>query len=85
MTKDSIIICQCHSAEHQIIFREFDDEKMVCMKVHLNKLPIIKRIWYALKYIFGFQSKYGAFAEFIFKPEDAEIVEKITNRLKQQK
>lgn len=85
MTNDSIIICQCHSAEHQIIFREFKDDKFISMEVHLNKLPILKRIRYALKYIFGHQSKYGAFAEFIFKPEDAEILQNLTNRLKQQK
>jgi hypothetical protein len=36
----------------------------------LVKYGFFVRVKYALKYIFGYKSRFGAFDEFIFKPED---------------
>ena len=89
-----IFICECHSTEHQMVFLfstdNFDDEKMeefpiVYTHIHLNKKPFWKRLVYGIKYIFGYQCRYGAFDEFIFNPEDAERLQSVVNYLKQQK
>jgi hypothetical protein len=49
----------------------YDDElQQVYTEVHLVKYGFFARVKYALKYIFGYKSRFGAFDEFIFKPED---------------
>lgn len=77
-----ILICQCFSPEHQILFHYDTEDKMVFVQVHLNKLPFFKRLKYAFKYLFGYKSKYGAFSEFIIHPADAEKFEKVYLLLK---
>ena len=42
----------------------------------------LKRVWSAIKYIFGYRSKYGHFDEFIFNKEDSDKLQKIVNHLK---
>lgn len=77
-----IFICECGSTEHQFIIRKFDDEEEAYLTIHLNKKPLLKRIKYAFKYIFGYQSRYGAFDEIILNPDDADKLQKIVNALK---
>lgn len=49
----------------------YDDEfQQVYTEVHLVNYGFFARVKYALKYIFGYKSRFGAFDEFIFKPED---------------
>ena len=52
--------------------------------VHLNKGTFWERIVYGVKYIFGYQCRYGAFDEFIFKPEDAPRLQELVNHLNEQ-
>jgi len=56
---------------------------MVYVHVHLNKKPFWERLKYGIKYIFGYKSRYGAFDEFIFSPDDAERLQSVVNYLKQ--
>ena len=63
-------ICDCHSLEHQMHFWYDDELQQVYTEVHLVKYGLFSRVKYALKYIFGYKSRFGAFDEFIFKPED---------------
>lgn len=63
-------ICECHSLEHQVHFWYDDEFQQVYIEVHLVKYGFFARVKYALKYIFGYKSRFGAFDEFIFKPED---------------
>lgn len=79
MAKDNtitqILICQCHSYDHMIhIFYDKDEQDPsmsdVAISVHLRPLRWYERIWHAIKYVFGFRSRYGDFDEFLFKPED---------------
>ena len=86
--KKEILICDCHSTEHQIIFlyEEEEDENgekyPVCYAhIHLNKLSFWRRIIYGVKYIFGYQSRYGAFEEFIFNPEDSIKIQNLSDYL----
>lgn len=61
--EDKIIICECDSAEHQIIVRKFDN--YVFLTVHLNTPGLVKRLIKAIKYVFGYKSKYGHFEEIV--------------------
>lgn len=82
-TVDEVFICKCCNTEHQLIFSYFTDEKEVYVSVHLiPEYKIFRRIWKAIKYIFGHRSIYGHFDEFIFKPEDADKLQSIVNFLK---
>ena len=83
--KPEIFICDCHSTEHQMVFLHETDEDfpMVYVHVNLNKKPFWERLKYGIKYIFGYKSRYGAFDEFIFSPDDAERLQSVVNYLKQ--
>lgn len=81
MEKD-ILICQCHNTEHQVLFHYDTEDKYVYIQVHLNTLSFFKRFEYAVKYLFGFKSRYGAFSEFIVHQDDAEKFEKVYLTLK---
>ena len=82
--RPDIIICECNSTEHQIVVQYFDDGTYpeCYLYIHLNKRPFIQRVIYGIKYIFGYQSKFGAFDEFIFDPKDADKVQQISEYLK---
>ena len=75
--KDEIIICDCSSAEHQLVLR-FDDDKdlgrQVFVEIHLVPLVWYKRLWLGIKYIFGYKCKYGNFEEMILPPKHARQV-----------
>lgn len=46
-----------------------------------NEKNIFKRIFTAIKYIFGYKSKYGHFDEFIFKHQDKNKLQEICDFL----
>jgi len=83
-----LVICACHSTEHQmvILYSEdiLDGERYpeVYLHILLNKRPFWQRVSYGLRYIFGYQCKYGAFDEFIINPDDVENIENIVKYLK---
>lgn len=87
MEQNELLICTCHDVEHQVIFSYDDDEicPEVYMSIHLSKLPFWKRVEYAVKYVFGYRSRYGGFAEIILKPEDASKMKKVYEYLKKLK
>jgi len=39
---------------------------------------------YGIKYIFGYRSRFGAFEEFIFNPDDVEKIERVVTYLKHE-
>ena len=86
-SKEDILICQCNSPEHQMFIRYWTDdkpeEKEVYASVHLTMFPWYKRIWHAIKYVFGHRSIYGDFDEFIFRPEDYQKIQDIADYLKE--
>ena len=80
---NELFICKCHNTEHQLIFSYFPDDENVYVSIHLipqNKLW--KRLWLAIKYIFGYRSCYGHFDEFSFNKSDADRLQKVVNHLK---
>ena len=75
--EDKIIICECSSAEHQMVLRFEDDEdlgRMVYVEIHLMPLRWYERLWQGLKYIFGYKCCYGDFEEMILSPRHARQV-----------
>lgn len=80
-----LFICSCENTEHQIVFSYFEDDDIhnVYATTYLSKKSFWKRLKYGIKYIFGYQSKYGAFDEFIFNSNDAERLEKVVEFLKE--
>ena len=86
-----IFICDCHSTEHQMIVNYSEDEypdgtkdPMVYIHTHLNKRPFWQRLKYGIKYIFGYQCRYGAFDEFIINPKDIDKLKDIVHYLKKK-
>lgn len=83
--KEELLICECSNVEHQLIFRYFEDEdwKEVYMTTHLSEYNNFwKGLKYAIKYVFGYKSRYGAFDEFIFRNDDADKLQSIVDYLK---
>ena len=88
-----ILLCECNSDEHQIIIHyneeEFENGQRynVCYAhIHLTTYKFFwKRLIYGIKYVFGYKSKYGAWDEFMFNPEDADKLQELVNYLKQVK
>ena len=70
--KREILVCECHSLEHQFAIWYNEDDNVLYIEPHLNRKPLLDRIKYAIKYVLGYQSNYGAFDEFILNSEDAE-------------
>jgi hypothetical protein len=90
--KNEILICACHSTDHQIILLYEEDEDKETGKVyptcyahvHLNKRRFFDRLKYGIKYIFGYKCNYGAFDEFIFNPKDADKIQELADYLKSE-
>ena len=76
--QNDVFICDCHSPDHNLIVLYDEDEydgkiyPITYLYVHLNKKGVWKRLRYGIRYIFGYQCRYGAFDEFIFNPDDAD-------------
>lgn len=79
--KPEIVVCDCHSIEHQIILNKFKDEYgvEVYIQVHLAKKSFLDRLIYGIKYIFGYQCMYGAFDEFIVTKNNYEVFKELVN------
>lgn len=57
---EKIISCSCHSPEHTLTYHINPEDKEVYTSVYLHQYrPLYKRIWIAIKYIFGYKSRYG--------------------------
>lgn len=80
--KRDIFICNCHSLEH--VFAIWYDPELnhVYIEPHLTKRPFFERVKYAIKYVFGYQSRFGAFDEVIINPDDAEKINGYLNKIK---
>ena len=77
-----VIICDCHSTEHQMVFIYSDDDNipLVYVHTHLNKKPFWERLKYGIKYIFGYKCRYGCFDCYILRPEDTNRFRDLLDR-----
>jgi len=82
-----LFICECSSAEHQMIIRwddwdGTDEEDFVFVTIHLNpERSIWKRIKHAVMYIFGYRCRYGHFDEIVLKKSDANKLQNVVDAL----
>ena len=78
-----LLLCDCSSAEHQLIVSWDNDDNEVYARVHLaNRDGFLRRLWHGLKYAFGYKSMYGNFDEVILRKEDADNLQKVVDHLK---
>lgn len=76
--------CACHSDEHTLRFILSLDEygPEIYTSVFLGDYPWgWKRIWTGIKYLFGYKSKYGHWDCFQMRPEDAERLKAMLDKL----
>jgi hypothetical protein len=82
-----IVICACHSTEHQMVISYSEDiidwvrYPEVYLHIHLKQKSFWLRVRYAIKYIFGYQCRYGAFDEMIIDKKDVDKFKKIVEHL----
>jgi len=64
-----VLICECCSLDHQVSFAKFEDEpNTIYVETHLTThRGFLRRLWYGLKYAFGYKSRYGAWDEIILE------------------
>ena len=65
----TILVCECSSTEHQIVFMKDEDDGFIYCHIHLTPKTFWERIKNGIKYIFGYRSIYGDFDEIILSPK----------------
>ena len=75
--------CDCGSDEHTIRFTLDLDEDCptIYTSQYLTPMPFRKRLWMGLKYIFGYRSRFGEFGNYLMRPDDAERLKNMLDRL----
>lgn len=79
MPEDKIYIeCSCGSPEHLLKFER--DEDYVYVFVLLTTDGFFKRVWVALKYIFGYKCRYGHFDEILLSKDSVRHLSEFLNK-----
>ena len=68
MNETEYLECACTSNEHRLVFTldPEDEEFPIYVSTFLHSYyPWYKRIWVAIKYVFGYRSRYGHFDSMI--------------------
>lgn len=80
---NELFVCSCNDLEHQFVISYIEDDySEMYLSVNLATGNFWKRLKIGLKYIFGKKSKYGQFDEILIRPEDANRLQEIVNKLK---
>lgn len=75
--------CTCLSPEHTLRFWYDSEENELSTEIYLDQYHnIFKRILIAIKYIFGYKSKYGDWDCWILKNEDCERLRKLLDQVR---
>ena len=77
----TVLICDCNSCEHQIIFEHDQEDNLIYCHIHLVKYGFWRRFVAGMKYIFGYKCRYGQWDEFIFKPEHSKQLREFSDLL----
>jgi len=81
--------CTCYSDEHLLRFTlSLEDGPMELSEIYVsvymdNRRGFWRRLWLALRYTFGYQSRYGAFGNWTMRYEDAARLRSMLDRLTQ--
>lgn len=85
MKKSNILVCECSSGEHQIIFHPDEEDGYIYCEIHLTNRRFWGRLKTGIKYIFGYKCKYGHWDEFILGPDKKEDIKEILEFLEKAK
>lgn len=86
----TVIICDCHSSEHQLIFSQSrpyykNEDNEIYMHTHLVTYNNwYKRLKYAIKYVFGYKSRYGAWDEVLISKQYAPKLREMADFLEEK-
>lgn len=81
--KNHFVVCACNSSEHTIRFMYDSEEKELYTEVYLNQHNnFFKRLKIAVKYLFGYTSKYGHFDCTMFSPDEVIKLRAFMNSVK---
>lgn len=76
-TAEQYYQCACYSDEHMVkVYQDFEDNQ-VYLIIALRKFGFFRRLWAGIKYILGYECKFGHFDEFIFQSEDVTCFRKV--------
>jgi hypothetical protein len=84
LTETEILVCNCHSFEHQVKFMYDDECNALYAYIHLAKDTFWSRLKSGIKYIFGHSSRFGEWDEFIFQEKDEEKLREFLNQIKRR-
>jgi hypothetical protein len=73
------IECACYSPEHTMKFTKIKEENIVYVTVHLSSHSFFQRLVVAIRYIFGYSSRYGHFDEFLLDGTQKQKLIEILN------
>ena len=74
-----ILHCICHSEEHNLHMMYWADdpeERELYISPHLCPFVWWKRVWLAIRYIFGYRSRYGDYASITLSQHDVVVLQK---------
>ena len=82
--------CECSSSEHTLRFCYFEPYKgdgfiepaELYAEIHLNQYRSFwKRIWVAIKYVFGYKCQYGHWDVWTLNHKDCERLRDLVNKM----
>lgn len=76
-----MILCQCQSDEHVILYEKDEGDALVYLSPHLADVGFFKRVVLGIKYIFGHKSKYGHFESVVLSDIHIDKLQDIINHL----
>lgn len=77
--KTKMFRCDCQTNDHHFLFTEDDEDKYIYLSSHLSPRPFFERITLAIKYIFGFRSRFGDYSEVILSENEWQELRKCLN------
>lgn len=85
MKENEILVCACHSTEHQIVIQKDEEDNLLYCSIHLSPLPWYERLINGIKYIFGYRCCYGDFDEFVFNQSHIQYLKEMIKFLEPEK
>lgn len=80
--KIDYVDCSCNSPDHVLRFSYDLEENELWIEIQLIQYRnIFKRMWVAIKYIFGYQCRYGHWDCWLLNPKDCEKIQNILQRI----
>ena len=84
MDERVVVICDCGSLEHQLVFwYDVEDDKLFCEPHLVTHRSFLKRLWRGMKYAFGYKSRFGDWDSTVFTKEDQRKLRMFLNKQNQ--